>query len=119
MNEEETKKWGEGVFQALRAKSARSPDNPAVQGKMWAKRNGGRSTEVAAIMDSGCTHPLTTLTVTEAIKKNINPLTRPLEIVKASGKNLRILGTVQAYLECEVLGGRKLVEAAVIEGKGA
>ena len=119
MNEEETKKWGEGVFQALRDKSARSPNNPTVQGKMWSKRNGERWTDVAAIMESGCTHPLTTFTVTEAIRKNINPLTRPIEIVEASGDNLKILGTVQAYLECEVLGGRKLVEAAVIEGEGA
>jgi hypothetical protein len=61
-------------------------------------------------------HPLTTLTVTEATKVKITPLARELEIVEASGKNLKILGTVQLYLECEVLGGRKMMEAAVIEG---
>ena len=119
MNDKDKKEWGEGVFKALRAKSARSPDNPTVQGTMWSQRNGGRSTEVAAIMDSGCTHPLTTLTVTDTIKMNITPLERELEIVEASGKNLKILGTVQTYLECEVLGGRKMMEAAVIEGEGA
>ena len=106
MNDKDKKEWGEGVFKALRAKSARSPDNPTVQGTMWSQRNGGRSTEVAAIMDSGCTHPLTTLTVTDAIKMDITPLTRELELVEASGKNLKILGTVQTYLECEVLRGR-------------
>ena len=38
--------------------------------------------------------------------------------MEASGKNLEILGTVKFYLEAEVLGGRKMVEAAVIRGEG-
>ena len=38
--------------------------------------------------------------------------------MKASGKNLEILGTVKFYLEADVLGGRKMVEAAVILGEG-
>ena len=29
------------------------------------------------------------------------------------------MGTIKTYLECEVLGGRKLIESAVIEGEGA
>ena len=70
-------------------------------------------------MDSGCTHPLTTLTVTRALKMEITPLDREMEIVEASGKLLRILGTVTFFLECDVLGGRKMIEAAVIEGEGA
>ena len=86
---------------------------------MWSKRNGGRSTGVAAMMDSGCTHPITTTTVTKGMGMKITPLTKELEIVEASGANLKILGTVKMYLECEVLGGRKLMEAAVIEGEGA
>ena len=45
-------------------------------------------------------------------------LERDLSIVEASGKFLRILGTVKLYLETEVLGVRKLMEAAVIEGQG-
>ena len=88
------KEWGDGVFKALRAKSDRIPDNPTVYRTMWTKRSGGRSTEVAAIMDSGCTHPLTTLTVTQALKMEIIPLDGEIEIVEVSGKLLRILGTV-------------------------
>ena len=118
MSEAEQKEWGNGVFQALRAKSVRTSDNPTVKGKMWSKRNGGRSTVVAAVMDSGCTHPITTMTVTNALKLEVTPLERDLQIVEASGKNLRIMGTVKTYLEYEVLGGRKLMEAAVIEGEG-
>ena len=119
MNGEDQEEWGKRVFQALRAKSARSTDNPTVHGTMWSKRNGGRSTEVAAVMDSGCTHPITTMTVTNAMRMEVTPLSRDLEIVEASGKNLKIMGTVKIYLECAVLGGRKLMEAAVIEGEGA
>ena len=51
MKQEDQKEWGEGVCKALRAKSARSQDNPTVHGTVWSKRNGGISTEVASIMD--------------------------------------------------------------------
>ena len=119
MSEEATKEWGQGIFKALKAKSAKSDDSPIVMGKIWSKINGGISTNVDAIMDSGCTHPLTTMSVTEAIKMKVTPLSRDLVIVEASGKNLRILGTVRMFLEADVLGGRKLVEAAVIQGEGS
>ena len=68
--------------------------------------------------DSGCTHPLTTMSVTEAIRMKVTPLSRELVIVEASGKNLRILGTVKMFLEADVLGRRKMIEAAVIQGEG-
>ena len=109
MTEEDQEEWGKGLFHALRAKSARSTENPTVHGTMWSKRNGGRSTEVAAVMDSGCTHPITTMTVTKAMRMEVTPLSRDLEIVEASGKILKIMGTVKIYLDCAVLGGRKLI----------
>ena len=90
-----------------------------VKGKMWSRRNGGKSTSVESIMDSGCTYPLTTTAVTKALNAEIEPLDEPLSIVEASGRLLKILGTVKLYLEADVLGGRKLVERAVIEGEGA
>ena len=96
----------------------RSEDNPVVRAKIHSKLHGGRSTPADAIMDSGCTYPLTTMTVTEATKKKVQPLTSEVIIVEASGKNLEILGTVKFYLEADVLGGRKMVEAAVIRGEG-
>ena len=74
---EATKEWGQGIFKALKAKSEINDDNPIVMGKIWSKINGGISTKVDAIMDSGCTH---------------------------------------MYLEADVLGGRKMIEAAVILG---
>ena len=54
-------------------------------------------------MDSGCTHPITTKTVTDAIKVEIEPLKKELTIIEALGKSLIILGTVKMYLEAEVL----------------
>ena len=101
MNDQECREWGGGLFKALRARSAKATDNLTVQGTMWSKRTGGRSTGVAAVMDSGCTHPITTKTVTTGMGMTITPLTRELEIVEASGASLRILGTVKMYLECE------------------
>ena len=74
MSESEQKEWGDGVYQALRANSERSTDNPTVHGKMWSKRNGGKSTTVAVVMDSGCTHPITTMTVTNALNMEVTPL---------------------------------------------
>jgi hypothetical protein len=81
MDEKDSQIWGEGVFKALRAKSARSTDNPIVKGTMWSNRNGGRSTDADAIMDSGCTHPLITETITDALRMKITPLTRNLESI--------------------------------------
>ena len=94
MSAEATKEWGQGIFKALKAKSAINDDYHIVMGKIWSKINGGISTKVDAIMDSGCTHPLNTMAVTDAIKMKVTPLSRELIIVEASGQNLRILGTV-------------------------
>ena len=99
MSDAEKKEWGVGVAKALRAKSDNAPENPTVYGKIWSKKTGGRSTTVAAVMDSGCTHPITTMTVTDALKMEVTPLERELEIVEASGKNLRVMGTIKTYLE--------------------
>ena len=54
---------------------------------MWSNRTGGRNTDVEAIMDSVCTHPLTTKTVTDALKMEIIPLERDLS------KDLQIILT--------------------------
>ena len=35
LQEEQKKEWGEGLFKALRAKSARGEENPVVKGRLW------------------------------------------------------------------------------------
>ena len=88
----------------------REEDNPVVRGKLWSKVNGGTNTTAEAIIDSGSTHPITTMPVTNAMKVEITPLTKELTIIEASGKSLAMLGTVRRYLESEVLGGRKIIK---------
>ena len=104
------------MFKAFKAKSTRDEENPVVKGRVWSKLNGGTSTTKDAIMDSGCTYPVTTETVMDEMKSEIKPLRKELTIIEASGKSLEILGTVKMYLKAEVLVGRKLVEAALIAG---
>ena len=73
LQEELKKEWGEGLFKALGAKSGREKENPVVKGRVWSKLNGGTSTTADAIMDSGCTYPISTKTVTDAMKVEIKP----------------------------------------------
>ena len=117
MTEDEAEIWGEGVFKALRAKAAKTEDNPVVMATAWSKLNSGISTRTDAVMDSGCTHPVVSLSVVKALKMQVQPLSNELTIIEASGSQLKIEGTVRIYLEAEVLGGRKLLEAAVLRGE--
>ena len=43
-------------------------------------------------------------------------MTEELDIINASGKSLAVLGTCKMFIENKILGGRKMVEAAVIQG---
>ena len=67
-------------------------------------------------MDSGCTFPVTITAVTKEIKAEIIPLKEELNIVEAYGKILDVIGTCKMFIENEVLGRRKMIEAAVIDG---
>ena len=42
--------------------------------------------------------PITTMTVTNAMGMEVTPLSKDFEIIEASGKNLKIMGTVKIYL---------------------
>ena len=59
-----------------------------VRGKAWTKLNKGTYTERDAVFNTGCTHPVTTKTVTDGMKKKIEPLDEILLIVQASGETL-------------------------------
>ena len=58
---------------------------------------------------------MTTTAVTKEMKAEIKPLKEELTIIEGSGKSLEVLSTVMMFLEAVVLGGMKLLEAAVIE----
>ena len=68
-------------------------------------------------MDSGCSFPITSTAVADGIGAEVKPLTSKLEIIDASGKIMDILGTIRMYINNRVLGGRKLVEAAVVRSE--
>ena len=53
--------------------------------------------------------------VAKGIGAEVKPLTKNLEIIDASGKIMDIIGTIRMYTDNRVLGGRKLVEATVVE----
>ena len=65
------------------------------------------------MMDSGCSFPLTSTAVVEAIGAEVMPLKQKLEMLDASNRIMEIIGTARIYIDNEVLGGRKYVEAAV------
>ena len=45
------------------------------------------------------------------------PLKQKLEMLDASNRIMEIIGTPRIFIESDILGGRKCVEAAVIEGE--
>ena len=65
-------------------------------------------------MDSGCSFPITSTAVAEALGAEVKPLTKKLEIIDASDRIMEIIGTIKMFIDNRVLGGRKLVEAAVV-----
>ena len=69
------------------------------------------------MMDSGCSFPLTSTAVVEAIGAELMPLKQKLEMLDASNRIMETIGTTRIYIDNEVLGGRKYVEAAVIRSK--
>ena len=77
---------------------------------------GGRGTDTDCVMDTGCIFPITSTSVAEGIRGEVKPLHEDLEIIDASGKPMEILGTIKMFIDNRILGGRKLVEAAVIQG---
>ena len=95
---------------------AREDDTPVTKSMVYSRMQGGRGTETDSVMDTGCTYPLTTTAVTEALGIEVKPLTGSLEIIDTSGKALEILGTTRMFIYNPILGGAKLVEAAVIRG---
>ena len=58
-------------------------------------------------MESECTFPVTSKTVTDKMKAEIKPLKESLTIIEASRKSLKVLCKVKMFLEAEVLDREK------------
>ena len=70
-------------YTAYRVWSTKENDNSVVKSTAWFKLHGGNSSKTDARMDSGCTFPVTTTTVTREMKVEIIPLREELNIVEA------------------------------------
>ena len=99
----------------FRAKLAKEDDDSVIQSTAHSKIVGGKYTHIKCVMDSGCSLLITSTAVAEALGVEVKPLTKKLEIIDASDKIMDIIGTICMYIDNRVLGGRKLVEAAVVE----
>ena len=53
-------------------------------------------------MDSGCSFPLTSTAVAEAIGAEVMPLTQKLEIIDASNRIMEIIETIRMYINNDV-----------------
>ena len=71
--------------------------------------NGGESTEKEGTLDTGCTHPVTTIAVVEDLKLEIEPLGEISEIIQADRQSLKLL-------KSDNLNGRRMIDCAVIDG---
>ena len=93
---------------------AKQDDDSVIPSTAHSKIVGGRFTHTECVMDSGCSFPITSTAVAEALGVEVKPLTKKLEIIDASDRIMEIIGTIKMFIDNRVLGGRKLVEAAVV-----
>ena len=114
MQEDERRNLGL-KFTAFRAKLAKEDDDSVIQSTAHSKIVGGKCTHTECVMESGCSFPITSTAVAEALGVEVKPLTKKLEIIDASDRVMEIIGTIRMFIDNRVLGGRKLVEAAVVK----
>ena len=113
---EDEKQGFDGIYTAYRARVSRDDDTSVVRSRAYSKMQGGRGTDTGCVMDTDCIFPITSTSVAEGIRGEVKPLNEDLEIIDASGKPMEILGTIKMFIDNRILGGWKLVEAAVIQG---
>ena len=88
-----------------RVNIARQNDDEAViSSTAYSKMTGGRCTHTDCVMDSGCSFPLTSTAVVEALGIEVKPLKEKLEMLDASNRIMEIIGTARIYIDNQVLG---------------
>ena len=86
LRDDQKKDSSASVFKAYRAKSTKEGENSEVKAKAWSKLNRCLSLKTDAVMDRGCTYPVTTTAVTKEMKAEIKPLKEEFTIMEASCK---------------------------------
>ena len=71
---------------ALRANIAKQDEDAVIPSTAHSKIVGGRCTHTDCVMDSGCSFPITSTAVAEALGAEVKPLTRKLTNPKSKSK---------------------------------
>ena len=117
MEKEEQQMMGQQIFSALRAKSVKNSESPAIQGNIYPSRNSSRYTTESCIADTGCSHAVISENIVKDLKLSPKPFKENMTITDASGNSLDITGTITVFITAQVLGGsRRMVQAAVLRG---
>ena len=75
---EEERKGFAGSYKAYRARVDRDDDTSVMKSRVYSKMQGGHETDTDSVMDTGCTLPITTTSVAEAIGAEVKPLTESM-----------------------------------------
>ena len=105
---EDQKRQLSGSFRCYRASRT---ETSVIHSTAHSKIVGGKECDTESVMDSGCSFPITSTAVAEGIGAEVKPLKNKLEIIDASDRVMDIIGTIRMYIDNQVQGGRKLVEA--------
>ena len=118
MSKDDINALGQSIFASCKAKSAKCPDSPVIQGKIVVNRHTNRHSLEDLVCDSGCTMSVISKSICEDQRIPIIPLNANMIIRDASGNTLNIVGTPKIYIEnLKVLGPRRrMIEAAVLTG---
>ena len=104
--------------QCLQAKIADGAGGGAtLEGKLYKNLSDRRHTTETCIADTGCSMNICSLAIIKTLKAEITPLKRNLQIVDASGSNLKIIGTSTIYFSSQIINNtNKLINCAVLDG---
>ena len=114
--QEEERKILSIKHKAFRARIAKQDDDSVIPSTAHSKNVGGRCTYTEYVMDSGCSFPITSTAVAEALVVEVKPLTKKLEIIDASDRIMEIIGTIrmdvhqQSSIRWKKIGGSRCRE---------
>ena len=93
MSEEDHNKFGDSVFKALKAKTAKTQSSPLFRATVFPSRQSNKGREEDLCADTGCTKPIVGAEICREQKIHIQPLAGGMTITDASGNKLNIIGT--------------------------
>ena len=103
--------------QYLQAKAVDGAGGASLEGKLYKNLTDKRHTTETCVCDTGCSLTICSLEIIKALKAEITPLKRNLQILDASGTNLKIIGTSTIFFSSQIINNKKkLLNCAVLDG---